>query len=133
MSSPTKTESLPVGLTRDKVTAVISSIERLPEMKAVLEANQWDNIISNLTFEALENTVRITNGTFTIPEGVRLGDIMYVDDPVYNHLLPLLLQYRYFKREQKILNTFSLNLNSKTTEYILPDSDDTLKLNWFKA
>ncbi len=125
-----KTESLPVGLTREQVIAEISVIEHLPEMKAVLDANQWDNIIDNLTFETSENKVRITNGTFTIPEGVRLGDIMYVDDPVFNHLLPLLLQYRYFKREQKILNTFSLDLNSKSTEYILPDSDNTLKLNW---
>lgn len=125
-----KTESLPVGLTREQVIAEISVIEHLPEMKAVLDANQWDDIIDNLTFETSENKVRITNGTFTIPEGVRLGDIMYVDDPVFNHLLPLLLQYRYFKREQKILNTFSLDLNSKSTEYILPDSDNTLKLNW---
>lgn len=130
MSSPTKTKSLPAGLTRDQVIAEISVIEHLHEMNAVLEANQWDNIIDNLTFETTENAVRITHGTFTIPEGVRLGDIMYVDDPVFNHLLPLLLQYSYFKREQKILNTFSLDLNSKSTEYILPDSDNTLKLNW---
>lgn len=130
MSAPTKTESLPVGLTWDNVKDEISLLEKLPEMVAVLEANEWDNIIDNLSFEQSENKARITRGTFSIPNGVRLSDILYEDDPVYNHLLPLLLQYRYFKREQKTLETFTIDLDAEATEYLLPDSNDMLRLNW---
>lgn len=130
MYNPSTTYSLPVGLDWQSVSEEIKKIEVIPTLSDVLSANQWHTIIDNLSYEGRENTVRITCGSFTIPEGVNLGSILYVDDPVKTHLLPLLLQYRYFKREQKNLETYSLPLEKSVGYYLLPDSNDTLKLHW---
>lgn len=60
-----------------------------------------------------------------------LAEKLYVDDPVYDHILPLALQYNFFKREQKIIDTFSLDtLVKQYTPVSVPDTNDQLKLYW---
>ena len=130
MNNPSTKYTLPVGLNWQSTSEEIKKIESIPTLSDVLSSNQWHNIIDNLSYDSQENTIRITSGSFTIPDGLNLGCILYVDDPVKTHLLPLLLQYRYFKREQKNLETFSLPLEKSVDHYLLPDSNDTLKLHW---
>ena len=130
MNNPSTNYSLPVGLDWQSTSEEIKKIEVIPTLSDVLSANQWHTIIDNLSYDSQKNTVRITYGSFTIPEGVNLSSILYVDDPVKTHLLPLLLQYRYFKREQKTLETFSLPLEKSVGHHPLPDSNETLKLHW---
>ena len=129
-SNPAKSFDLPIGLDWVAVSEAIKEIEILPALVCLLQNNSWIDITSNLSYESASNQVRITGGAFNVPDGVDLYGILLVDDPVKNHLLPLLLQYRYFRREQKILQTYSLPLNQKSEPYLLPDSDNSLKLHW---
>ena len=129
-NNPTKNMDLPIGLDWNQVSEVISEVEKLPELENLLQSNGWSDIKNNLSYDSDNNQIRITCGAFNIPEGVDLYGILVIDDPVKSHLLPLLLQYRYFKREQKTLKTYSLPLNHAPEPYLLPDSDNTLKLHW---
>ena len=129
-NNPTKSLDLPVGLDWSAVSKAIKEIEKLPSLGSLLQNNGWNNIISNLSYDNENRNVRITNGAFNIPENENLSSILFVDDPVKNHLLPLLLQYRYFHREQKILQTYSLPLDKKPEPYLLPDSNDSLRIHW---
>ena len=129
-NNPTKSLDLPIGLDWEAVSTAIKEIEKLPSLGSLLQNNGWNNIISNLSYDNENKKVRITNGAFNIPENENLSSILFVDDPVKNHLLPLLLQYRYFHREQKILQTYSLSLDKKPEPYLLPDSNDSLRLHW---
>ena len=126
--NPEDTFDLPVGLNWDVVSDEIKKLEKL--IPDLLHENNWANIIDNLTFNSENKKIRITNGRCTIPESINLYNILHVDDPVKTHLLPLLLKDRYFKREQKVLQTFKIPLGERTGDHTFPDSEGTLKLHW---
>ncbi len=128
--SPVKEKNLPVGLDWEVVKKEIKDIEKKLDIKPLLDANCWDKIIDNITYDSDSSKVRITKGAFTIPEDVNLYDLLYVDDPVKSHLLPFLLQPWYFKREEKVLTPYTLSLNNDSGNCLLPESNDALKLHW---
>ena len=127
--NPSNEQELPINLDWNAVQNEITNIEKTASINPLLGTNNWNKIIDNLTYNPNNNTVRITNGQFTIPDGINLYDILYVDDPVKAHLLPLLLQFRYFKREQKNLS-YTLSLDNLCGNCKLQESDDTLRLHW---
>ena len=128
--NPANEQKLPINLDWDTtVKSEIINIEKTASINPLLDTNNWNKIIDNLTYSPEKNTVRITNGQFKVPDGTNLYDILYVDDPVKAHLLPLLLQFRYFKREQKNLS-YTLSLDNLCGNCKLQESDDRLKLHW---
>ena len=126
--NPSNEVEIPNGLSEEQLKNEIIEISKLSSFAPILKTNNWENIKGNLTFK--NQKIGIHNKKFSVPNDININDILYVNDPVKNHLLPLLLQYRYFKREQKILQRYELSLIKDVGEYLLPDSDESLKLRW---
>lgn len=128
--NPTRSVDMPINMSKESVLSEIGVIQNLDLFKPILDANDWSNISDNITIDGEYNTIRITNGIFTKPADINLYNILYVDDPVKNHLLPRLLQFWYFKREQKYLQTYSLPITERTGCHLLQDTDDSLQIRW---
>lgn len=55
---------------------------------------------------------------------------LYIDDPVHDHLLPLLLQYNFFRREQIVLDTIKIPTEVGTNKQKVIPGAEYLKLYW---
>jgi hypothetical protein len=129
-NNPTKAVDMPINMSRESVLSEIVTIQNLDLFKPILDENDWSNISDNITIDDEHNTIRITNGIFKKIADINLYDILYVDDPVKNHLLPRLLQFWYFKREQKTLKRYQLPITERTGCHLLQDSDGSLQIRW---
>ena len=89
-----------------------------------------DGLVSILDYNERDNKVRTTNETYQIDNLNDFRDYLFVDDPVYDHLLPLLLQYNFFRREQFVLDTIKIPTEIGNHEPLVIKGAEYLKLHW---
>lgn len=77
-------------------------------VKNFMDSNGISDIESILDYNEQDKKVRTKKRKYNIDNLNEFRYYLYVDDPVYDHLLPLLLQYNFFRREQIVLDTIKL-------------------------
>lgn len=118
-------------LTREEFEAELPELENIDSIKAFLSENDVTSLKDVFDYNVDKCTARTKKRTLATAMLDGLAEKLYLDDPVYDHLLPLALQYNFFKREQKIINTFSLDtLVKQYSPVSVPDTNNHLKLHW---
>lgn len=104
--------------------------ETIGIVKEFMDSNNISNIESILHYNEKEKKVRTTKKNYKIDNLNDFRNYLYVDDPVYDHLLPLLLQYNFFRREQIVLDTIKIPTEIGTYKPMVIPGAEYLKLHW---
>lgn len=99
-------------------------------VKDFMVSNAISDIESILNYNATDKKVRTKKRNYNIDNLNDFRNYLYVDDPVYDHLLPLLLQYNFFRREQIVLDTIKIPTEVGTYKPMVIPGAEYLMLHW---
>lgn len=98
-------------------------------VKNFMDSNAISDIESILVYNEKDKKVRTKKRNYNIDNLNDFRYYLYVDDPVYDHLLPLLLQYNFFRREQIVLDTIKITTEIGTYKQVITGAE-YLQLHW---
>lgn len=104
--------------------------ETIGIVKDFMDSNAISDIESILNYNEKDKKVRTKKKNYEIDNLNDFRYYLYVDDPVYDHLLPLLLQYNFFRREQIVLDTIKIPTEIGTNKSMVITGAEYLKLYW---
>lgn len=98
-------------------------------VKNFMDSNSISDIESILDYNEKDMKVRTKKRNYNIDNLNDFRYYLYVDDPVYDHLLPLSLQYNFFRREQIVLDTIKIPTEIGTYKQVITGAE-YLQLHW---
>ena len=104
--------------------------ETIGIVKDFMVSNAISDIESILNYNATDKKVRTKKKNYNIDNLNDFRNYLYIDDPVHDHLLPLLLQYNFFRREQIVHDTIKIPTEVGTNKQKVIPGAEYLKLYW---
>lgn len=113
----------------DALQSELKKFASIRIVKDFMDSNGISDIESILDYNEQDKKVRTKKRNYNIDNLNEFRYYLYVDDPVYDHLLPLLLQYNFFRREQIVLDTINLPTEIGTYKPVSTGAGH-LELHW---
>lgn len=128
LKAPHKSKELKT-ITKKEFLAQIQAFDQIDEINNILGQVNMTSLADLFEFDA-ENCVKtnLKRSQKIDLKDIDLDSALKVDDPVKDYLLPLLLQYDFYQREQ-IKRRIKIDLNDTTKKLDIP-KDDHITIRW---